>query len=226
MIETESIKHDSQFQICNLKMQKREMKKVDSLPFSIVAILLMVPACVCLLSCVLLDFASSGSTGVYSSSVSGFFWLLWTGAPLESGCTVTVTTDTANDKCNVSFRVSFSVYLHCRFQMTEERWSFYHSSRAHVHRSSCVATEVERLNALLQKKIGQSVLGKVEKVPSRICFRASCFTQVQPVPLRSISPWCATMRQVVFVRRTSSGIRIPPCYTWSEPPSAESWRRS
>uniref|UniRef100_A0A8C3AUE3 Eukaryotic elongation factor 2 kinase n=1 Tax=Cyclopterus lumpus TaxID=8103 RepID=A0A8C3AUE3_CYCLU len=42
-----------------------------------------------------------------------------------------------------------------------ENWSFYHSSRAHVHRSSCVATEVERLSALMQKKIGQSVLGKV-----------------------------------------------------------------
>uniref|UniRef100_A0A8C6UKZ8 Eukaryotic elongation factor 2 kinase n=1 Tax=Neogobius melanostomus TaxID=47308 RepID=A0A8C6UKZ8_9GOBI len=46
-------------------------------------------------------------------------------------------------------------------QLTEERWSFFHSSRAHVHRSSCVATEVERLSSLLQKKIGQSVLGKV-----------------------------------------------------------------
>ncbi|XP_062299104.1 eukaryotic elongation factor 2 kinase isoform X1 [Scomber scombrus] len=45
--------------------------------------------------------------------------------------------------------------------LTEEKWSFYHSSRAHVHRPSCVATEVERLNSLLQKKIGQSVLGKV-----------------------------------------------------------------
>ncbi|CAJ1080009.1 eukaryotic elongation factor 2 kinase isoform X3 [Xyrichtys novacula] len=45
--------------------------------------------------------------------------------------------------------------------LTEEKWSFYHSSRAHVHRPSCVATEVERLNALLQKKIGQSILGKV-----------------------------------------------------------------
>uniref|UniRef100_A0A3P8RHY1 Eukaryotic elongation factor 2 kinase n=1 Tax=Astatotilapia calliptera TaxID=8154 RepID=A0A3P8RHY1_ASTCA len=40
-------------------------------------------------------------------------------------------------------------------------WTFYHSSRAHVHRPSCVATEVERLNNLLQKKIGQSILGKV-----------------------------------------------------------------
>ncbi|KAG7227718.1 hypothetical protein INR49_029481 [Caranx melampygus] len=45
--------------------------------------------------------------------------------------------------------------------LSEEKWSFYHSSRAHVHRPSCVATEVERLNTLLQKKIGQSVLGKV-----------------------------------------------------------------
>ncbi|XP_049420002.1 eukaryotic elongation factor 2 kinase isoform X1 [Epinephelus fuscoguttatus] len=45
--------------------------------------------------------------------------------------------------------------------MTEENWSFFHSSRAHVHRSSCVATEVERINTLLQKKIGQSILGKV-----------------------------------------------------------------
>ncbi|XP_037610687.1 eukaryotic elongation factor 2 kinase isoform X4 [Sebastes umbrosus] len=46
-------------------------------------------------------------------------------------------------------------------RLTEEKWSFYHSSRAHVHRPSCVATEVERLSALLQKKIGQSILGKV-----------------------------------------------------------------
>ncbi|XP_013862563.1 eukaryotic elongation factor 2 kinase isoform X2 [Austrofundulus limnaeus] len=45
--------------------------------------------------------------------------------------------------------------------LTEEKWSFFHSSRAHVHRPSCVATEVERLSALLQKKIGQSILGKV-----------------------------------------------------------------
>ncbi|XP_028287501.1 eukaryotic elongation factor 2 kinase isoform X4 [Parambassis ranga] len=46
-------------------------------------------------------------------------------------------------------------------RLTEEKWNFFHSSRAHIHRPSCVATEVERLNALLQKKIGQSVLGKV-----------------------------------------------------------------
>ncbi|XP_047465045.1 eukaryotic elongation factor 2 kinase isoform X3 [Mugil cephalus] len=45
--------------------------------------------------------------------------------------------------------------------LTEEKWSFYHSSRAHVHRPSCVATEVERLSNLMQRKIGQSVLGKV-----------------------------------------------------------------
>ncbi|XP_036936604.1 eukaryotic elongation factor 2 kinase isoform X2 [Acanthopagrus latus] len=46
-------------------------------------------------------------------------------------------------------------------RLTEEKWNFYHSSRAHIHRPSCVATEVERLSTLMQKKIGQSVLGKV-----------------------------------------------------------------
>ncbi|XP_052427000.1 eukaryotic elongation factor 2 kinase isoform X3 [Carassius gibelio] len=47
-------------------------------------------------------------------------------------------------------------------QLTDEKWSFYHSSRSHIHRPSCVAMEVERLNTmLLEKKIGQSILGKV-----------------------------------------------------------------
>ncbi|XP_039515111.1 eukaryotic elongation factor 2 kinase isoform X3 [Pimephales promelas] len=47
-------------------------------------------------------------------------------------------------------------------QLTEEKWSFYHSSRSHIHRSSCVAMEVERLNTmLLERKIGKSILGKV-----------------------------------------------------------------
>ncbi|XP_077359075.1 eukaryotic elongation factor 2 kinase-like isoform X1 [Festucalex cinctus] len=46
-------------------------------------------------------------------------------------------------------------------RLTEEKWSFFHSTRAHVHRSSCVATEVERLSSLMQKRIGQSILGKV-----------------------------------------------------------------
>ncbi|KAM4623369.1 eukaryotic elongation factor 2 kinase isoform 2-T2 [Polymixia lowei] len=46
--------------------------------------------------------------------------------------------------------------------LTEEKWSFYHSSRAHVHRPSCVAVEMERLSSMLQeKKFGQSNLGKV-----------------------------------------------------------------
>uniref|UniRef100_A0A3Q1EAB4 Eukaryotic elongation factor 2 kinase n=1 Tax=Acanthochromis polyacanthus TaxID=80966 RepID=A0A3Q1EAB4_9TELE len=65
-------------------------------------------------------------------------------------------------------KVTFSLSFHrlvflllVSLQLTEEKWSFYHSSRAHVHRPSCVATEVERLNSLLQKKIGQSILGKV-----------------------------------------------------------------
>lgn len=72
------------------------------------------------------------------------------------------------------FRIIFFIYLIVVLpffrlilsQMTEEKWSFFHSSRAHVHRSSCAATEVERLSALLQKKIGQSILGKV-KLQSR-----------------------------------------------------------
>ncbi|KAG7275885.1 hypothetical protein CRUP_033298, partial [Coryphaenoides rupestris] len=47
-------------------------------------------------------------------------------------------------------------------RLTEEKWTFYHSSRDNVHRPSCVAVEMERLSsALLVKKIGQSVLGKV-----------------------------------------------------------------
>uniref|UniRef100_A0AAQ5YCH7 Eukaryotic elongation factor 2 kinase n=1 Tax=Amphiprion ocellaris TaxID=80972 RepID=A0AAQ5YCH7_AMPOC len=69
---------------------------------------------------------------------------------------------------HVDGKVTFSLFFHLlvfmllvSLQLTEEKWSFYHSSRAHVHRPSCVATEVERLNSLLQKKIGQSILGKV-----------------------------------------------------------------
>ncbi|XP_046710103.1 eukaryotic elongation factor 2 kinase isoform X5 [Silurus meridionalis] len=46
-------------------------------------------------------------------------------------------------------------------RLTEEKWSFFHSSRAHVHRPSCVAVEVERLNTFLERKIGKSILGKV-----------------------------------------------------------------
>ncbi|XP_030067528.1 eukaryotic elongation factor 2 kinase isoform X2 [Microcaecilia unicolor] len=43
-----------------------------------------------------------------------------------------------------------------------EKWNLYHSSRVHIHRPSCVAVEVQRLNALeLEKKIGKSILGKV-----------------------------------------------------------------
>uniref|UniRef100_A0A4W3HGB2 Eukaryotic elongation factor 2 kinase n=1 Tax=Callorhinchus milii TaxID=7868 RepID=A0A4W3HGB2_CALMI len=42
------------------------------------------------------------------------------------------------------------------------KWNYYHSSRAHMHRPSCVAVEVQRLNAISQeKKIGKSILGKV-----------------------------------------------------------------
>uniref|UniRef100_UPI00398F85BE eukaryotic elongation factor 2 kinase isoform X2 n=1 Tax=Pristiophorus japonicus TaxID=55135 RepID=UPI00398F85BE len=47
-------------------------------------------------------------------------------------------------------------------QHNEDKWNHYHTSRAHMHRPSCVAVEVERLNAIKQeKKIGKSILGKV-----------------------------------------------------------------
>ncbi|XP_076154593.1 eukaryotic elongation factor 2 kinase isoform X1 [Alosa pseudoharengus] len=47
-------------------------------------------------------------------------------------------------------------------RLTDEKWSFYHSSRSHIHRPSCVAVEVDRLNSLVQeRKIGKSILGKV-----------------------------------------------------------------
>lgn len=59
-------------------------------------------------------------------------------------------------------RSPFCVLIILSAQLTEEKWNFYHSSRAHIHRPSCVATEVERLSTLMQKKIGQSVLGKVK----------------------------------------------------------------
>ncbi|KAG8433097.1 hypothetical protein GDO86_017397 [Hymenochirus boettgeri] len=47
-------------------------------------------------------------------------------------------------------------------KVTVEKWNQFHASRVHVHRPSCVAVEVQRLNALhLEKKIGKSILGKV-----------------------------------------------------------------
>ncbi|XP_057214603.1 eukaryotic elongation factor 2 kinase isoform X1 [Triplophysa rosa] len=47
-------------------------------------------------------------------------------------------------------------------RLTEEKWTFYHSSRSHIHRASCVAMEVERLNSMVvERKIGKSILGKV-----------------------------------------------------------------
>ncbi|KTF85071.1 hypothetical protein cypCar_00021701 [Cyprinus carpio] len=58
-------------------------------------------------------------------------------------------------------------------QLTEEKWSFYHTSRSHIHRPSCVAMEVERLNTmLLERKICKSILGKasVENSKKGFCF--------------------------------------------------------
>ncbi|KFU93866.1 Eukaryotic elongation factor 2 kinase [Chaetura pelagica] len=47
-------------------------------------------------------------------------------------------------------------------RISVDKWNLYNSSRVHIHRPSCVAQEIQRLNALeLEKKIGKSVLGKV-----------------------------------------------------------------
>ncbi|OCT61602.1 hypothetical protein XELAEV_18047630mg [Xenopus laevis] len=47
-------------------------------------------------------------------------------------------------------------------KVSVEKWNQFHASRVNVHRPSCVAFEVQRLNALeLEKKIGKSILGKV-----------------------------------------------------------------
>ncbi|XP_078274165.1 eukaryotic elongation factor 2 kinase isoform X1 [Rhinoraja longicauda] len=49
-----------------------------------------------------------------------------------------------------------------RDHLNEDKWNNYHASRAHSHWPSCVAVEVQRLNAIKQeKKIGKSILGKV-----------------------------------------------------------------
>uniref|UniRef100_A0A8C6Y137 Eukaryotic elongation factor 2 kinase n=1 Tax=Naja naja TaxID=35670 RepID=A0A8C6Y137_NAJNA len=48
------------------------------------------------------------------------------------------------------------------FQVSVEKWNLYNAARVHIHRPSCVAVEVQRLNGLeLEKKIGKSILGKV-----------------------------------------------------------------
>uniref|UniRef100_A0A3Q1HD54 Eukaryotic elongation factor 2 kinase n=1 Tax=Anabas testudineus TaxID=64144 RepID=A0A3Q1HD54_ANATE len=87
---------------------------------------------------------------------------MYTDIDSESGGDSGYPSERRSEVANLLFlpRSSTCILIVCS-QLTEEKWSFYHSSRAHVHRPSCVATEVERLNALMQKKIGQSILGKV-----------------------------------------------------------------
>uniref|UniRef100_A0A8C7E452 Eukaryotic elongation factor 2 kinase n=1 Tax=Naja naja TaxID=35670 RepID=A0A8C7E452_NAJNA len=49
-----------------------------------------------------------------------------------------------------------------REKVSVEKWNLYNAARVHIHRPSCVAVEVQRLNGLeLEKKIGKSILGKV-----------------------------------------------------------------
>lgn len=101
---------------------------------------------------------------------------LWTGTPLAVELFFALELPPSYNllwslwnRCYPSLLSSTCILTVCS-QLTEEKWSFYHSSRAHVHRPSCVATEVERLNALMQKKIGQSILGKVRKQHTNIRF--------------------------------------------------------
>ncbi|XP_069501711.1 eukaryotic elongation factor 2 kinase isoform X5 [Ambystoma mexicanum] len=61
-----------------------------------------------------------------------------------------------------SERRSESEDMDPRERISVEKWDHYHDSRVHIHRPSCVAVEVQRLNGLeLEKKIGKSILGKV-----------------------------------------------------------------
>lgn len=47
-------------------------------------------------------------------------------------------------------------------KVSAEKWNQFHAARVHIHRSSGVASEVQRLNDLeIEKKIGKSILGKV-----------------------------------------------------------------
>ncbi|XP_071763881.1 eukaryotic elongation factor 2 kinase isoform X2 [Centroberyx gerrardi] len=98
--------------------------------------------------------------------------------------------------------------------LTEEKWSFYHSSRAHVHRPSCVAVEVERLNSLLQeKKIGQSILGKVHLAmvryheAGRFCEKGEPWDQVSAMYHLERAALCGELEAIVALGQC--GLQLP-----------------
>ncbi|XP_016424913.1 eukaryotic elongation factor 2 kinase isoform X3 [Sinocyclocheilus rhinocerous] len=89
-------------------------------------------------------------------------------------------------------------------QLTEDKWSFYHSSRSHIHRPSCVAVEVERLNTmLLERKIGKSILGKVHLAmvryheAGRFCEKDAPWDQISAVYHLERAAMCGELEAIV-----------------------------
>uniref|UniRef100_A0A673LK07 Eukaryotic elongation factor 2 kinase n=1 Tax=Sinocyclocheilus rhinocerous TaxID=307959 RepID=A0A673LK07_9TELE len=89
-------------------------------------------------------------------------------------------------------------------QLTEEKLSFYHSSRSHIHRPSCVAMEVERLNTMiLEKKIGKSILGKVHLAmvryheAGRFCEKDAPWDQISAMYHLERAAMCGELEAIV-----------------------------
>ncbi|XP_073684465.1 eukaryotic elongation factor 2 kinase isoform X5 [Garra rufa] len=89
-------------------------------------------------------------------------------------------------------------------QLTEEKWTFYHSSRSHIHRPSCVAMEVERLNTmLLERKIGKSILGKVHLAmvryheAGRFCEKDAPWDQISAMYHLERAAMCGELEAIV-----------------------------
>ncbi|XP_059386539.1 eukaryotic elongation factor 2 kinase-like isoform X2 [Carassius carassius] len=93
-------------------------------------------------------------------------------------------------------------------RLTEEKWSFYHSSRSHIHRPSCVAMEVERLNTmLLERKICKSILGKVHLAmvryheAGRFCEKDAPWDQISAVYHLERAAMCGELEAIVALGR-------------------------
>ncbi|XP_026078750.1 eukaryotic elongation factor 2 kinase isoform X2 [Carassius auratus] len=93
-------------------------------------------------------------------------------------------------------------------RLTEEKWSFFHSSRSHIHRPSCVAMEVERLNTmLLERKICKSILGKVHLAmvryheAGRFCEKDAPWDQISAVYHLERAAMCGELEAIVALGR-------------------------
>ncbi|XP_042560699.1 eukaryotic elongation factor 2 kinase isoform X8 [Clupea harengus] len=89
-------------------------------------------------------------------------------------------------------------------RLTEDKWSFYHASRSHIHRPSCVSVEVERLNALLlERKIGKSILGQVHLAVAqyhegeRFCEKNEAWDQDSAVYHLERAAMCGELQAIV-----------------------------